>query len=193
MTTRTYSLSDHLSHLSFASACKLLGPLGKSLLTEGGRLELANEADLQITATEARVSWATGEIVKIVLDPSAALGLRLSCSECAAPCVHLGGLFSILLEEKSTIGLAMPPPDRVLVEDETTLFEQAMKERAERAKSERMTIDAANPMVPWTDYTVLSAISGKTYRVALRSEGRNKTTAPVQTFASIPLEPANTS
>ena len=40
--------------------------------------------------------------------------------------------------------------------------------RAERAKAERMKIVAADPTRPWTDYTVTSTMSGKTYRVALR-------------------------
>ena len=44
----------------------------------------------------------------------------------------------------------------------------AGEERRERARTERMKVKSADPIQPWTDYTVSSTISGKTYRVAVR-------------------------
>src|SRR5256884_4372538 len=69
-----------------------------------------------------------------------------------------------------TLGLAAPPPERVPVESlsEQELIGRAMEERLERARLERMTLKSADPEQPWTDYTVTSTISGKTYRVAVR-------------------------
>lgn len=37
-----------------------------------------------------------------------------------------------------------------------------------------MKVRSADPATPWTDYTVTNAISGKTYRVALRGEGQGE-------------------
>ena len=34
------TLKDRLSHLSFAQACKLLGPQGKALILEGGKFDI---------------------------------------------------------------------------------------------------------------------------------------------------------
>jgi superfamily II DNA or RNA helicase len=77
-----------------------------------------------------------------------------------------------LLEQKTDLGLATPPPDATRATDEEDLVAQALEERAKRAKTERMTVRSADPSTPWTDYTVSNATSGKTYRVALRGEQR---------------------
>src|SRR5947207_15053975 len=99
--------------------------------------------------------------------------LHWSCTACESLCEHIGAAFSLILDEKMTLGLAAPPPERVPVESltEQELIERAIEERLERARTERMTVQSANPEQPWTDYTVASTISGKTYRVALRGRG----------------------
>src|SRR5690606_29015342 len=52
------------------------------------------------------------------------------------------------------------------------LVERALDERAERARGERMRLRSMDPTTPWTDYTITSASSGKSYRVALRGRER---------------------
>ena len=96
--------------------------------------------------------------------------LRWQCSRCGSACEHIGAAFSAVLEDKIALGLAEPP-----AEDTTTtggLVARAIAERAERARAEKLAVRSADPAVPWTDYVVTSAESGRTYRVALRSDQR---------------------
>jgi hypothetical protein len=169
------SIRDRLSRLTFDEACKILGPEGKRLLVRGGGLEVLSHEAVEIDQHEARVVWEPGPgglATKIVFDPSVRGQLRVECGFCRAPCVHAGGLLSIVLEQKSDLGLAAPPPDPTHPADERQLVRGALAEREKRAKSERMTVRSSDPSTPWTDYEVTSAQSGKTYRVALRGEER---------------------
>ena len=72
----------------------------------------------------------------------------------------------MILEEKTALGLAEPPPERTPVESlgEEELVAQAIAERRQRAIDEKMTLRSADPKTPWTDYTLINAESGKTYR-----------------------------
>ena len=56
--------------------------------------------------------------------------LRVECSECEKPCVHTGGLLSIVLEQKTDLGLAAPPSyvGRPIADDDVVA--QALDERA---------------------------------------------------------------
>src|SRR3989441_396100 len=121
------------------------------------------------------------------MDPSNGR-LRWNCTVCESLCEHVGAAFSFILDEKMTLGLAAPPRERVPVEslDEQELIERAIEERWERARAERMTVKSANLEQPWTDYTVTSTISGKTYRVAVR--GRE----PGDSYCSCPDFRTNT-
>ncbi|HYR58570.1 MAG TPA: DEAD/DEAH box helicase, partial [Chthoniobacteraceae bacterium] len=59
--------------------------------------------------------------------------------------------------------------------DEAALERRALAEREQRAREEKMDIRrAGNGKGPWTDYLVKSALSGKTWRVALRGLGRGE-------------------
>ncbi len=166
------SLRDRLSHLSFEEACKILGPEGKRLLIRGGQLELASLENLQIDEEAARLEWAPRVVATLALDPARRGRWKAECSACTGMCAHVGGLLSILLEQKTDLGLAAAPPETMRPADERELLARALEERAKRAKTERMRIRSADPSTPWTDYTVESAASGKTYRVALRGETR---------------------
>jgi superfamily II DNA or RNA helicase len=173
--SRAPRLRDRLSHLSFDDACKILGPDGKRLLIRGGALELAAPDDLRIDEREARVQWEPGPrglTSRVFFDPSVRGGLRAVCSACTGACEHVGGLLSILLEQKTELGLAAPPPDVTRTTDEEDLVARALDERAKRAKTERMKVRSVDPSTPWTDYTVSNEISGRTYRVALRGDAR---------------------
>jgi superfamily II DNA or RNA helicase len=173
--SNTLTLRDRLAHLSFDDACKIIGPGGKRLLIRGGSLELASSDDLRIDENEARVRWEPGPrglSSRLFFDPSARGGLRAECSVCTNACEHVGGLLSILLEQKTDLGLAAPPPEVARAIEEEDLVAQALEEREKRARTERMKVRSADASTPWTDYTVSSAVSGKTYRVALRGEER---------------------
>lgn len=170
-------MRDRLSHLSFEEASKLLGPDGKRLLIRGGSLELESLDQLRIDDEEARLEWEPGPgglVSRISFDPARKGRLRVDCSACMAACEHVGGLLSIILEQKTDLGLAAPPPELLPVDGEKQLLDQALAERAARAHKERMKIRSSDPSTPWTDYEVTSAISGKTYRVALRSDKRGE-------------------
>ena len=173
------TMRDRMSHLTFEAACKLLGPRGKRLLLQGGALEIEAPEDLRIDDREAVVVWdksdpARRATARLVLDPSSRSHLRAACTVCDGACLHIGGLLSQILENKSGLGLAEPPPESPLVasNDETAIVEAALTERRERARGERMRIRSQDETRPWTDYSVTNLTSGKTYRVALRGEER---------------------
>src|SRR5205807_6807801 len=114
--------------------------------------------------------------------------LRWHCTVCESLCEHVGAAFSFILDEKMTLGLAAPPPERVPVESlsERELIERAIEERRERARTERMIVKSAEPEQPWTDYAVRNTLSGKTYRAAVR--GRE----PGDSYCSCPDFRTNT-
>ena len=66
--------------------------------------------------------------------------------------------------------VANAPPERAPVESlsEQVLLRQALAEREERARTEKMRLMSADPQEIWTDYTLTNSASGKSYRVALR-------------------------
>lgn len=169
------TLRDLLSHLSFPQACKLLGQNGKRLLTDGARLPTDREDSLYFGGDLVRVKYpgysdVPEAIATITLKSDHKDRLQWNCTRCTGPCEHVGGLLSLVLENKTSLGLAAAPPERVPVESmsEAELVKAALAERKERAEKERMKIKAASHDTPWTDYTVASGLSGKVYRVSMR-------------------------
>jgi superfamily II DNA or RNA helicase len=167
------TLHDRLSHLTFEVACKLLGPRGAQLIRAGGQLEIeplaavprdAKRFELRIPAPRRAAT------VTFSLSSDRRRGLHWRCSACTSPCEHVGAALSVVLEDKVALGLAEPPPE--IADGPTDLVERAIMERVERARDEKMSVRAADAAKPWTDYTVTSAESGRSYRVALRSENR---------------------
>jgi hypothetical protein len=163
------NLKDRLSHLNYREACKLLGPEGERLIRQGGKY------DSDITE---QVTWGDDffrvnlddATVTISLTSEKPKYLRFVCSECSEMCEHVGAAFSLILEEKLSLGLSAPPPERKPVESlsDAELVKLAIEERAERAKNEKMLLKSMDPKKLWTDYTVTNHASGKSYRVALR-------------------------
>jgi hypothetical protein len=163
------TLFDTLSRLTFLKAVTLLGPDGKRLITEGGKydIDIGTQVKLDQHAFLLAVDSAT---VRLALSPAARGRLEWRCDTCNVPCEHAGAAFSLILEEKLTLGLAGAPPEHSPVEslDEKALAIQALAEREERARTEKMRFTSSSPKDIWTDYTVTNAASGKSYRVALR-------------------------
>ncbi len=162
-------LRDKLSHLTYRQASKLLGPEGEQLIREGGKCDFNIEE--HVTWKEDVLKIDTGEaLVTLSMQPEKPGNLAFTCSKCVKACVHLGAAFSLILEEKLALGLSAPPPERVPVESlsDEELVSLAIDERADRAKTEKMSLRSTDGQQPWADYMVSNRSSGKTYRVALR-------------------------
>jgi superfamily II DNA or RNA helicase len=171
------SLKDRLSRLTFTEACKLLGPEGRQLIgRHANTWEFNVRDDVFLGADLFRVRFPGDSLdgspltVTITLMAEARNRLHFRCNRCARACQHVGAAFSLILEEKLALGLAAPPKPREplesLADDELT--RRALMDRAERARTEKMSVRAVDPAQPWTDYVVRNHLSGKTYRVALR-------------------------
>ncbi len=172
MTTKAshrLTLKDRLSRLNFTQACKLLGVEGRQLIQRGGKFDIALKEQVYLDGDLFRVKFDDA-LVTITLMAEAKDRLHWDCTACQWPCDHAGAAFSLLLEEKTALGLAAPPPERIPVESlsEDELIRRALAEREERSRKEKFTLQSRDTQKPWTDYTITSAASGKSYRVALR-------------------------
>jgi superfamily II DNA or RNA helicase len=152
------------------------GEDGAIRLRQGGRFEINLPRDVYLGGDLLRVNVPDPEvsggkaIVTIVEMTNKPQGLQLNCEKCETRCDHIASVLGMVLDEKSTLGLSAPPdphePIENLTEDE--LVRRALADRQQRAEMERMTLRSTDPDRPWTDYTVTSRQSGKTYRVSLR-------------------------
>ena len=185
------TLADRLSRLNFRQVCKLLGEGGEQLIQRGGRYEIdiAEQVTFNEDRFQLRFPTATGNGqgpagVEVQIRPAADHRdwLYWECTACQIACEHVGAAFALILEDKMALGLAAPPPERVPIESlgDEQLIAQALQERMERAASEKMVLRSTDANALWTDYTVTSALSGKTYRLALRGWERG------QSFCSCP-------
>ena len=163
------TLKDMLSHLNYRGAVKLLGSDGVALLRKGGKMHVDLEEQV-ILADDLFTLFIEGSIVTIALGGPGSQSLTVRCSTCGSSCEHAGAALSLILEEKMPLGLAAPPPERVPIESLSPeeLVQQALSEREERAKTERMQVKSMAPESLWTEYALTSTASGKTYRVVLR-------------------------
>ncbi len=176
------TLKDRLSRLTHARAAHLLGPRGGSWLAKGGALEIDLDAQVTLGAERLRIEFpaaAGGEpaVVIVALDDAHRDRLLVRCDRSGdAGLLYRAAALSLVLEEKTALGLAAPPGDDVPWErlPESALESRALAERAQRAREEKMKVTSADPAVPWTDYTVASALSGKSYRVAVRGLERGQ-------------------
>ncbi len=166
-------LRDRLAHLNYRQACKLLGPKGPKLIREGGRMDIDPEAQVNL-GVDTLTLKLNGLKAQIRLDNRKPGHLAFACSQCRGVCEHVGAAFSLVLEEKLSLGLAAPPEEKQsgksLDVSEQDLIEKALEERLERVRKEKIRIAPSEPGKLWTDYAVTNPASGKTYRVALRGE-----------------------
>ena len=188
------TLKDRLSRLTFLEACKLIGPEGRTLIQKNANGWTFNlEQDLFLGRDLFRLRFPEAEdgappIVSITLMADARKRLHWHCSQCTTACEHVGAAFSLILEDKLALGLSTTPRERAPVAslDEEALVAQAIADRVERARIERMTVVPQDAARPWTDYTVTSKITGKSYRVALRGQ------LPGDSYCSCPDFRSNT-
>ncbi len=168
-------LKGALSRLTMKRAAALLGPHGKDLIRAGGRYAI--DLDLDVTLTdELFLLNIEQSLVTIKAAENTPAGLELRCSTCAQPCEHTGAALAIVLEEKLALNLAARPQESKPAEELTPeeLTARALADREERAAVEKMELKSMDPQTLWTDYTVTSLVSGKTYRVALRGWERGE-------------------
>jgi superfamily II DNA or RNA helicase len=168
------TLKDRLSRLTFIQAAKLLGENGGRFIAKGGKIEIDPD---RVSLDEHRLLVRLPEAeVAISLAKDARQRLAWKCSQCTTVCEHVGAVFSMVLEDKATLGLSVLPSDSTPIEflTESQLIERMLADRQKRAKEEKMTLKALTPDTLWSDYLLTSAASGKTYRVALRGWERGE-------------------
>lgn len=175
---RRIGIRDRLGQLTYRGACRLMGDGedGEARLRRGGQFDINVPRDVYLGGDTLRVSVPDPEVpngyahVTVVEMTNKPQGLHLNCEQCASRCDHIAAVLGLVLDEKLTLGLSAPPdpnePIENLTEDE--LVRRALADRELRAKTEKMLLRSTDSDCPWTDYTVTSRQSGKTYRVALR-------------------------
>ena len=187
------NLKDRLSQLTLETAKKLLGTDAQKLMIAGSQRDLSPTEHVYLGEDLFRLTIPgpgrrAEAIVTITLIATALDRLHWNCTACSTPCEHVGAAFSMILEEKTALGLAAAPStdDVKAPESDEELVSLALSERRERANDEEMKVQSIDSSTPWTDYTVTSAMSGKTYRVALRGVERG------DSFCSCPDFKTNT-
>ena len=182
------TLHDRLSQLTYKQAVEILGEEGRKWLREAPPLEqFVPERDFYLAGDLARITVRSnggqGEIlaqVSATLMSASKHKLHFHCSRCGqegvtfAACAHVASALSLLLEEKTLLGLADVPDLETPFEllSRKRLTQRALHEREERAKVEKFEIVSSDKTSPWADYAVTSELTGKTYKVALRGEHR---------------------
>ena len=110
------TLKDKLSRLTFEQAGKLLGEQGPRLIQRGGSAEVDVASQVYLAGDLFRLKLHDGDagpaVVTITMMAEAPHRLCWNCSACAGACEHVGAAFALILEDKVTLGLAAPPPER---------------------------------------------------------------------------------
>lgn len=182
-------MTDILSRLDYAGASKLLGADGARLIVAGGKFEIDVNRQVRLTEQAYTVQFGAPDraLVTMRLSDKGRRKLVWGCSACDGACEHVGAAFSIALEEKMALGLALAPQTGEVVPlSDEELIEREIALREQRAREEKMTVRASKPGTPWCDYQVSSKLSGKSWRVALRGMQRG------QSYCSCPDYRKNT-
>lgn len=185
--TKRIGLRDRLGRMTYRAACRLMGTDGMARLRLASRLHVPSDQirilgdtlrakilDIELTDGHAMVS-----IVEMASKPD---GLHLHCEVCKTVCEHVAACLNFILEEKLLLGLSQEPDPHEPIENLTPdeLVMRAIADRRKRAESGKMTLTSLDRTVPWTEYTVTSGESGKTYRIALRGS------QPGESYCSCP-------
>ena len=182
------TLHDRLSQLTYKQAVEILGEEGRRWLRESPTLEqFVPKRDFMLAGDLARITvrenGGQGDVlaqVTVTLMSGVKHKLHFHCSTCGRPnvsfiaCEHIASAMSLLLEEKTLLGLADVPDLETPFEllSRKKLTQRALHEREERAKVEKFDVVSSDKTSPWADYAVTSELTGKTYKVALRGENR---------------------
>src|ERR1035437_4385305 len=101
------TLRDLLSRLTHNRACALLGPEGPKLIQTGGTREIDLNQDVRLSDETFTLILADA-VATITVDPAAKDKLAWRCTACRSACEHIGAAFTLVLEEKTSLGLAAP-------------------------------------------------------------------------------------
>ncbi len=180
------TLHDKLSRLTYDQACRLIGEEGRRLIARGAKFEIDLNRQVRFNDQRLEVRFFDREqtVVTIRLEDAARRRIVWECSSSSVASEEVGAVFSMILENKLTLGLAEPPEEELPLEclTEEQLVRRALRERKERARKERMRLRSLDPGRAWTDYTLTSEESGKTYRLTLRGEGRGDSSCSCPDF-----------
>jgi len=175
---RRIGIRDRLGQLTYRGACRLLGDGedGQTRLRQGGGFEINVAEDVYLGGDTLRVVVPDPDLpdgpalVTIVEMTNKPQGLHLNCDRCQGRCDHIAAVLGLVLDEKLSLGLSAPPDPSEPIENltEEELLRRALADRQQRAQTEKMTLRSTDPETPWTDYTITSEQSGKTYRLSLR-------------------------
>ncbi|GIW95555.1 MAG: helicase [Pirellulaceae bacterium] len=178
------TLRSRLARLDLRTVEKLLGPRAGELLKKGALLltNLVPDRDVYLRGDVFRVTLEDEAVpggramVTITLSGNRSRKLLFRCNRCQTVCRHVGATFSLILEDKYSLGLSdVPKPDVPLeLLSESELVERALAERRKRSREEGYRLQSTDPSTPWTDYVLTNTRSGKTYRLALRGLGPGK-------------------
>lgn len=172
------TLHDKLSRLNIIQVKKLLGTAAAALLPKAGREEINIAEQVLFTPEQFQIVYPLPQVVvTLALHPSYRDRLQIACShEGEKADYYRAATLSLILEEKLALGLSIAPDENTPWEliPEHELEARAIAERVKRAADEVMKITPADKTTPWTDFTVMSAVSGKSYRVALRGMQRGQ-------------------
>lgn len=170
-------IRERLGQMTYRAACRLMGESdGDVRLRQGARFDIDLSRDVYLGGDTLRVNVPDPDLaeghatVTIVEMTTQRDGLNLCCDRCPGRCDHLAAALGLVLEEKLALGLSAPPDPAEPIENltEAELIQRALADREQRAEQEKMTLKSLSPDNPWTDYTLTSQQSGKTYRVSLR-------------------------
>ena len=145
-TSAELTLFDTLSRLTLARAAKLLGADGNRLIAAGGKYDIDIVTQGEFDQQRFRLVLSDSSVT-LALSPLARDRLEWRCDTCDVPCEHAGAAFSLVLEEKLALGLADTPPKRAPLEclTDNALVAQAIAERQERARTEKMRLTSLDP------------------------------------------------
>ena len=135
------TLKDRLSRLTHYRACQLLGPTGPQLIRQGATHDDINidrdvyfRGDLFRLKLRGAGDRGQDAVVTITAMAEAQNRLRFNCTACQTLCEHVGAAVSLILEEKTILGLAALPDERRPLEtlNEQELLDQALRDRQEQ-------------------------------------------------------------
>ena len=121
--SKKLTLKDRLSRLTYIQAAKLLGPEGQQLIRRGASYDNIDiDRDVYFRGDLFRLKLrGIGErgkdvVATITTMAEAKNRLRMNCTACETVCEHIGAAVSLILEEKTALGLAAAPDERRPIE-----------------------------------------------------------------------------